>query len=164
MSDLIAEIKSKCEQYWNEANICDEEIHAILEFIHVRCSSLDAEHARQIADLKQQLEAASGLQLIIEELARARAKFPWWPKDPIHAAAIVAEEAGELVKDALQMVYEPDKPHNIAKEAIQTAAMALRFLLSINDYKTIKSEQLFDYAGQRIHELEAQLQDDQPCP
>lgn len=27
-------IRQKCEQYWNEHNISDEEIHAILEFIH----------------------------------------------------------------------------------------------------------------------------------
>ena len=121
----------------------------------------------EIVELDKQLENEKPQSLevreVLDELARACVKFPWWPTDPIHAAAIVAEEAGELVKDALQMVYEPDKPHNIAKEAIQTAAMALRFLLSINDYKTIKSEQLFDYARQRIAELEAQLQEEQPC-
>jgi len=64
MRDIIAEIKSKCEQYWNEANICDEEIHAILEFIHVRCSTFDAERAEHQqslelldAELKRQSEA-----------------------------------------------------------------------------------------------------------
>jgi hypothetical protein len=24
----------KCEQYWNQHGICDEEVHSILEFIH----------------------------------------------------------------------------------------------------------------------------------
>lgn len=27
-------IREKCEQYWNEHNIGDAEIHAVLEFIH----------------------------------------------------------------------------------------------------------------------------------
>ena len=38
------------------------------------------------------------IALIEEELIRARDKFPKWPVDPIHAAAIVSEEAGELVQ------------------------------------------------------------------
>lgn len=27
-------IQEKCEQYWNARNICDEEVHSILEMIH----------------------------------------------------------------------------------------------------------------------------------
>ena len=30
----LATIIRKCEQYWNEPNICDAEVHSILEFIH----------------------------------------------------------------------------------------------------------------------------------
>ena len=32
----LAEIKTKCEQYWNEHRIGSVEVHAILEFIHTR--------------------------------------------------------------------------------------------------------------------------------
>lgn len=56
------------------------------------------------------------IEEVIAELNRARTKFPTWPDDPIHAAAVVAEESGELVQAALQ------------------ACMAIRFLLSMDQY------------------------------
>ena len=39
----IDAIKRKCEQYWNEHNISDAEVHAILEFIYSECDSLHHE-------------------------------------------------------------------------------------------------------------------------
>lgn len=77
------------------------------------------------------------------ELHRATAKFPTWPDDPIHAAAVVAEESGELVRAVLQATYEPGKAdmEDVAVEAVQTAAMAVRFLLSMGDYSIDKSDQ-----------------------
>lgn len=70
------------------------------------------------------------------ELERACAKFPEWPTDPLHALAVLGEEFGELTKDVLQMAYEPGKTNaeNVRKEAIQTAAMALRFVASLDTY------------------------------
>jgi len=75
--------------------------------------------------------------LIDDELDRAIAQHPDWPNDLIHGAAIVAEEAGELVQAALQTVYdcidlEADY-ERMRKEAIQTAAMAVRFLENLVD-------------------------------
>ena len=66
------------------------------------------------------------------ELASAKRKFPTWPDDIIHASAIVAEEAGELVKECNEWVYEPGKTNleAVEKEARQVAASALRFLIS----------------------------------
>ena len=66
---------------------------------------------------------------LLEELERAEAKFPWWPTDPIHAAAIVAEEAGELIRAALRETYEGAEDEMVT-EAIQTGAMALRFIIN----------------------------------
>lgn len=71
------------------------------------------------------------LQAVITELERAKAKFSKWPTDPIHAAAIVSEESGELIRAALMHVYENAPESDCYKEAIQTAAMALRFLEGI---------------------------------
>ena len=70
---------------------------------------------------------------ILAELERAEAKFPKWPTDWIHAAAIVAEEAGELTRASLKLTYE-DRTlsfHDLETEAIQTAAMAIRFLKNV---------------------------------
>lgn len=77
---------------------------------------------------------------ILIELNRARAKFPTWPDDPIHAAGVVLEESGELMRATLQACYEKrhDPPFaqiaEVRQEAIQTGAMAIRFLLSIERY------------------------------
>lgn len=83
------------------------------------------------------------LTSVYGELDRAIRKFPSWPNDPLHALAILGEEFGELTKDCLQLTYEPDKTtvENLKAEAIQTAAMALRFAASLDDYIFIKSEQ-----------------------
>jgi hypothetical protein len=77
------------------------------------------------------------------ELQAAIAKFPTWPTDAIHAAAIVSEEAGELTKAATECTYEYPKSitSDVRKEALQTAAMAIRFLLSVDRYSYVASRQ-----------------------
>jgi hypothetical protein len=66
------------------------------------------------------------------ELARATTKFPTWPTDPLHAVNVLAEEVGELHKEVLQMTYEPHltSGDKVRKEAIQTIAMAIRWLVN----------------------------------
>ncbi len=73
----------------------------------------------------------------VAELSRALVKFPTWPTDPMHALAVLQEEVGELTKEVVQLTYEPHKSNleAVRKEAAQTAAMALRFLASIDDYE-----------------------------
>ena len=77
--------------------------------------------------------------MIRDEIIKAKKHFPWWPEDPVHAAAIVAEEAGELVQASLQFTYENGSIIAMEKEAIQTAAMAIRFLEKISEYKKRQS-------------------------
>ena len=79
---------------------------------------------------------------ILDELNRAITKFPTWPTDPLHASAILGEEAGELDKALLEYIYEgKGSIREIRKEAIQTAAMAIRFLNSIGVYEYTRSKQ-----------------------
>lgn len=88
-----------------------------------------------MTDLMQEVEA---------ELQRAVAKFPTWPTDPFHALAVLGEEYGELTKAVLQHTYEPHKgvtPADIRTEAIQTAAMALRWAMSLPVYPYSRCEQ-----------------------
>ena len=74
------------------------------------------------------------------ELESAKSRYPWWPTDVIHAGAIVAEEAGELTQATLDHVYAhlnhngKDTVARMRKEAIQTAAMAIRFLENMEAY------------------------------
>jgi len=81
---------------------------------------------------------------VMAELARATAKFPTWPTDPLHALAVLGEEFGELTKAMLQHTYEPHKgvtKQDIREEAIQTAAMALRLAMSLPVYDYRKAPQ-----------------------
>lgn len=77
------------------------------------------------------------IALILDELRRAVTKFPTWPTDPLHALAVLGEEYGELTKATLQTTYEPHKSSHddVRTEAIQTAAMALRFVISLERYE-----------------------------
>ena len=73
--------------------------------------------------------ATTTIDLILAEVAAARAKHPGWPADDtLFAAAIVAEESGELMRAAVQHKGEGGSLEACDKEAIQTAAVAIRFL------------------------------------
>jgi NTP pyrophosphatase (non-canonical NTP hydrolase) len=80
---------------------------------------------------------------IVLELKKAKAKFPNWPTDPLHALAVLGEEYGELNKAVLQYSHEPHKTslEEIRSEAIQTAAMAMRFIMNLDQYVYTQSEQ-----------------------
>ncbi len=78
---------------------------------------------------------------INEELRRAVAKHPTWPTDPVHAVNKLIEEAGETARAVDQAVYEGGSIGEVRKEAIQTGAMVLRFLISLDRYEWEGSEQ-----------------------
>jgi len=82
-----------------------------------------------------------------DELESAERKFPSFPTDPVHAAAIVVEEAGELQQAALQFTYERGGWAAMRDEAIQVGAMALRFLCHIDSMKSRPSEQVERVTG-----------------
>lgn len=85
----------------------------------------------------------NAINLVMEELTRATKKFPTWPTDPLHALAVLGEEFGELTKAMLQLTYEPHKTNEgeVRIEAIQTAAMALRLVMSLSDYEYRRGHQ-----------------------
>ena len=87
------------------------------------------------------------LGAICAELKRAECKFPTFPVDPVHAAAVVIEEAGELQRAALQFTYESVGYEDLYCEAIHTGAMALRFLCHIELMKKRPSEQVERVTG-----------------
>lgn len=75
---------------------------------------------------------------ILEELLRAKQKHPRWPRHMVARAAIIQEEVGELMADLIKMKYEvpkEDRPKMLTaakKEAIQVAAMAIRFIEALD--------------------------------
>lgn len=76
---------------------------------------------------------------VLAELTRARRKFPEWSTDPLHAFAVLNEEVGELQKAILEATYEFPKStrEDVRAEAVQAAAMVIRFLVSIERYKFV---------------------------
>ncbi len=80
---------------------------------------------------------------VVAEVEKATRKFPTWPTDPLHALGVLGEEFGELTKEVVQMAYEPHKTSReaIREEAIQTAAMALRFAMSLDRYEYTPRDQ-----------------------
>lgn len=78
-----------------------------------------------------------GLQAdIILEANLAAHKHPVWSKDPVKRAAIISEEAGEVIREALHI----DEGHGdiklLEKELIQTAATCMRMLYLMATEKT----------------------------
>jgi len=88
------------------------------------------------------MEVNQATNLFISELERAERKFPAFPTDPIHAAAIVVEEAGELQRAALQVTYERGNRIALKEEIEQVGAMAYRFLLNLDKMEPRPSEQI----------------------
>ena len=68
---------------------------------------------------------------IVGQLDDAIAHHPAWPADNIHGAAIVGEEAGELLQASLQAHYEGKSNVPIFVETIHTIVTALRLLDAI---------------------------------
>lgn len=71
------------------------------------------------------------IKQILDEVERAEKKHPHWPIGPIHQAAIVCEESGELIRSALQFEYEGGNKDEMKTEAIHTAATCIRFLKNL---------------------------------
>lgn len=71
---------------------------------------------------------------ILTEVNRAEGKHPNWPKDHIYAIAIVGEEYGEAMREAvkLQMNEEDKDISNFRKELIHTAATCIRTLKNLH--------------------------------
>lgn len=109
--------------------------------------TFSAERAKQCARLLRDAwhgkSKDASVSAVLAEVDRAVAKFPTWPTDPLHALGVLHEEVGELSKAVLQQVYEPwkNKAADVRDEAVQAAAMALRFAASLDTYVYSKSEQ-----------------------
>lgn len=85
----------------------------------------------QLLEKIDALGVRATIEAMLHELERAETKFPTWPGDLIHAAAIVGEESGELIRAALQYQYEQGEWQEVQKEAVQVGAMAIRLLKNL---------------------------------
>lgn len=65
---------------------------------------------------------------ILHYMARAKNKWPEYPVDPVHATAIMVEEAGEALREANRVLWENGKPEDLRTELFHTIVTALRCL------------------------------------
>jgi len=77
-------------------------------------------------------ETQKALLLVGLEVERAKAKHPKWSTDNVYRALIVCEEAGELAQAALQHAEEGGELSRVGKEAVHTAATAVRLIEELN--------------------------------
>jgi hypothetical protein len=112
-------------------------VPSLRKVIESLAAPAQAGDARNVGDLPDDWKQ------VLDEVTRATRKFPTWPTDPLHAVAVLGEEFGELTKAILQTTYEPHKVADgeLRTEAIQTAAMSLRFLASLEHYEFARSRQ-----------------------
>lgn len=71
------------------------------------------------------------IEMIKDELKKAKEKHPVFYKDIIHAVSVMVEEAGESLQAALDYTYLGGNEEKIIKELCQTGAMVFRILLNI---------------------------------
>lgn len=76
----------------------------------------------------------NAIDLIFAELRKAEKKHPYWPEDPVHAAGILMEEAGEAMKAANDVKWSSGSVGHLRNEVAQTAAMCIRWLCYIDQH------------------------------
>ena len=88
----------------------------------------------KFTEIEREIRQKQIIQQIVEEVKRAESIHPKWPSDPVHAAAILSEEAGEVVKAVNNVATKHKGDSDYLTEAIQCAAMCVRFLKNIDKY------------------------------
>lgn len=83
-------------------------------------------------ELNSELDRLQKYTEIDKEYIRAENKHPDFPNDIFIQLAIMQEEAGEVTKAVLHYSYEGGSLQDIKDELIQTAAMCVRMLESLN--------------------------------
>jgi len=83
--------------------------------------------------------------IITQALKHAKSsKHQRWPDDPIHAAGVLVEEAGELMQACLDFCYDDNEHYihvtHMIEAAAQVGAMAIRFLENIETYQRIRRD------------------------
>ncbi len=72
---------------------------------------------------------------ILAEIERATIKHPNWPLSPVERAAIVAEEAGEVIREANHIREGGGDPDLLRMELIQTAGTCIRMITVMDKEK-----------------------------
>ncbi|MCB0599381.1 MAG: hypothetical protein KDD28_35250 [Phaeodactylibacter sp.] len=89
---------------------------------------------QQLIEKIEDLDIRNYLEAVLFGLEGAEIWRPKWPKDIIHALAILTEKGGKLTQATLQYEDGSGELVKVEAEAVQAAAMALRFLKNMPNY------------------------------
>lgn len=92
-------------------------------------------------------ELATTIIQMLMEMERAEIKHPVWPDSPVERAAIVMEEAGEVIREANHIREGAGDLLLLKSELIQTAGTCLRML------KIMASEEALAEAKRKEEEV-----------
>jgi len=126
LRDLEKPISKNIVENWLDVMIESGDVHVTVKEDNFISSQLTLRLLGEISNSTE--EFIKTLIAIAVEYNRAKSKHPNWPTDTVYAAAIVGEEAGELIRAAVQANMEMGKVSEMNVEAIQTAAMCVRFV------------------------------------
>jgi hypothetical protein len=104
-----------------------------------------------MTDLKITLstpELASIIVSVLEEMNRAQKKHPDWPIDNVKRAAIVCEEAGEVIREANMIDEGKGSIESLRTELIQCACTCIRMLHELRYDEEIQPD-IIDYFKER---------------
>lgn len=79
------------------------------------------------------MKLEKALELVFCELERAETLHPAWPADLVKRAAIICEEAGEVIQAANNFDEKKGSKKTLITEVVHVAACALRFLKNIEE-------------------------------
>lgn len=92
-------------------------------------------------------EMAAAIIMVLSEMDRAIGKYPKWPTDNVKRAAIVVEEAGELIREANRIDEGIGSLDELKSECIQTAAMCFRMLDALAEDRSELAVNYGPYGG-----------------
>ena len=95
-----------------------------------RIKSLEAQNRRITENGRDQ----DSFEEVLAEVNKARGQHSSWPDNVLEATAIISEESGEAIREALQITQgEHQNYADLRKEVIQTAAVCIRWLSETNE-------------------------------
>lgn len=93
-------------------------------------------------------EFAATIVSVLSEMNRAQRKHPHWPTDNVKRAAIVLEEAGEVIREANQLDEGKGSLTDLRNELIQCAGTCLRMLDVLNEDEAELKVRFGEYMGE----------------
>jgi len=100
--------------------------------IHNACNAMTAYQSMKGRQMTEVVSFTDVIGMIQVELNKAIKKHPVWPKDTIYAVANMAEEAGECVKAANDLVQQHiGSIEELRTELAHCGAMCVRALMNL---------------------------------